>query len=330
LGFWPWQITDRVMADLIVAPAQPADRACVLQLLFQRAANEIRQQTVEQGMNLLSTGVIDPAGLLAARCDGRLVGAILSGAAPGAVGMIWPPQVVPAETCAPIEDALLAASLKALRQGGVKLLQALLAPVESDLGAALERNGFRHMTRLLYLLRRLEDLPLDSATSLAFEPSCDADSRLFTETLRQTYMDTLDCPELDSTRSMEEVVAGYRGQPGHDPSRWWLVWFGRNPVGVLLANSSVEEAAWEILYFGVVPAARGKRIGRFIVQHALKEARAAAAEMVRLAVDRRNIPALRLYKRLEFQIWDEREVFVFTIHDERASLIATHHCKADS
>ncbi len=322
------------MSDLAISPAEPAEYPAVLQILFQRAADEVRGNTIDQAVHMLSRGVLDPRGLLVARRAGRPVGAMLSTAAPGSVGLVWPPQVREVDGRAPIEDALVGASLAWMTQSGVKLAQALLSGAEVDLGPVLERNGFRHITRLLFLLRTLDNLPPDAPGSLTFQPFPSVDASVFAATMRRTYRGTLDCPEVEGVRTMEEILAGYRSQDGHDPARWWLVKGvgslfspgtdeptasgGRakkdsRPLGVLLTNRIPEEPAWEILYVGVVPEARGRGLGRLLIQFVLAEAKSAGMEAIKLAVDRRNEPALRLYKRLEFQIWDEREVFLADI-----------------
>src|SRR5262245_20066134 len=128
------------MSELAISPAEQAEYAVVLQLLFQRTSSAIRDSTIQQAVHLLSRGVLDPRGLLVAREAGRPVGVMLSSAAPGAMGLIWPPQTVPCEDHHQVEDALIAATRAWLLQRGVKLAQALLAPAEADLGVALERN----------------------------------------------------------------------------------------------------------------------------------------------------------------------------------------------
>jgi GNAT superfamily N-acetyltransferase len=298
------------MPTLAISPAEQAEYAAVLPILFQRAASDVRGDTIQQAVHLLSRGVLDPAGLLAARRAGQVVGVMLSAATPGAVGLVWPPQVAECSDREAVEDALIVASLTWLRQRQVKLAQALLSPAEADLGAALERNGFHHITSLLFLLGRLDDSPAPPPSPLSLQPYPATDASVFAATMRKTYEGTFDCPEVEGVRTIGEVLAGYRAQEGHDPARWWLVLSGEKPIGVLLANASTEEPAWEILYVGVAPQARNQGFGRHLIQHAMTQAKVAGMEVVKLAVDRRNVPALRLYKRLGFQIWDEREVFL--------------------
>jgi hypothetical protein len=270
------------MSDLSVFPATQAEYAAVLEILFQRSPAEDRKATIKRAQRLLSSGELDPRGLLVARLNGQMIGTMLAMATPGAVGLVWPPQVRRGADRTCVEDALIAATGDWLRRRGVKLAQALVPAVEADLGPALERNGFQHITKLLFQRRWLDDLsPADWVipASLTFQSS-DRARALFVTTLQRTYVGTLDCPEVDGVRTIDEVMAGYQAQEGHDPARWWLVLSGGAPVGVLLANASREEPAWEVVY------------------------------LVTLSVDSRNAPALRLYRKLGFDIWDEREIFL--------------------
>jgi ribosomal protein S18 acetylase RimI-like enzyme len=53
----------------------------------------------------------------------------------------------------------------------------------------------------------------------------------------------------------------------------------------------------ELVYVGLSRAARGRRLGDFLIQTALHETTAAGLRQLTLAVDQSNSPALRLYYR---------------------------------
>src|SRR5206468_2521593 len=111
-----------------------------------------------------------------------------------------------------------------LRQRGAKVVQTLLAPEEEGLAGPLLRNGFRRVTDLWYM-RHERGTPLarlDTPVRLTFRPFDEAEPELFQQTLLRTYEDTLDCPEVNGLRTVEEVLAGHRAQGTYDPGRWWL------------------------------------------------------------------------------------------------------------
>ena len=193
----------------------------------------------------------------------------------------------------------------------VKVAQALLSPGEAPFAAALPRNGFAHVTQLWFMRHDLRPLTQPgSPTRLDYQPYDPADPAAFHQTLQRTYEDTLDCPELNGTRTVAEVLAGHCGLGRFDPGRWLLARADGEPVGVLLLTEAAEAGEWELSYVGVVPAARRRGIGRILVHKALAEVWAVGASSLCLSVDARNHPAWRLYSELGFESVDRREVFL--------------------
>ncbi|WP_407638532.1 ribosomal protein S18-alanine N-acetyltransferase [Aureimonas ureilytica] len=70
-------------------------------------------------------------------------------------------------------------------------------------------------------------------------------------------------------------------------------------VGVVLARLTVDEA--EILTIAVDKAARGKGIGRLLMDNTLQYLHAERAASLFLEVEETNAPALALYRRLRFE-----------------------------
>ena len=212
----------------------------------------------------------------------------------------------------PVEDQLLAHATGWLQQRGAKLGQALLTPDEKHLGACLVRNGFAHVTRLCYF-RHYLDLPIKlllAKEQLTFQSYRRADKKLFCDVLARTYEGTLDCPEVNGVRSIDEVIVGHQAQGKYDAGRWWLAFAGAVPIGVLLLVEMPEAQYWELAYVGVIPEAHGQGHGRELVRKALFEARAGEAGQLSLSVDERNEPAWNLYQGLGFEPYDEREVYL--------------------
>jgi ribosomal protein S18 acetylase RimI-like enzyme len=215
-----------------------------------------------------------------------------------------------AERRTELEDALLRHANTWLHQRGVKLAQTLLAPEESFLAEPLLRSGFMAVTRLWYMRHNL-NLPvnyLNAPARLDYQ-TYDGDA-LFCQTVLRTYEGTLDCPEVNGIRSIEEVLEGHRSQGKFDPEHWWLVRDPGGSVGVLMMTEMPESGDWEVSYMGVVPEARRRGFGREILLHALCEARAADAPAVTLSVDARNQPAWNLYRSLGFEAYDQRVVYL--------------------
>ncbi len=295
--------------DAVPELARIEDWAPAFRLIFHYLPIEERERRCANALHLLERGELDPQGIFILRGPSDLRGALVCLPVPGHSALVWPPGAVEERRLA-VEDALLRHAGAWLRQRGVKLAQTLLAPDETFLAAPLLRNGFTALTRLWYMRHDL-NLPVDCLhipARLDFQPF--GDDVLFRQTLQRTYEGTLDCPEINGVRDIEEVLEGHRAQGAFDPERWWLVRDGSWPVGVLMMTEMPESGDWEVAYMGVVPEARRRGFGREMLLHALCAARAAGAPSVTLSVDARNQPAWQLYRALGFEAYDQRVVYL--------------------
>jgi mycothiol synthase len=293
-------------------PVRPDELPAAFRLLFQNAATNDQESRIVNALGLVRRGELDSQGLFVLRGRGQLLGAVLCLCLPGESALVWPPQCVPDKRRDLFEDALLRCVIDWLRAHGVRVAQALLSPEEAERAAALPRNGFDHVTHLLFLRRDLSLPPrrLKSPARLKYQTYNPSKPSLFHQTLQNTYKDTLDCPELNGVRRVEDVVVGHRGQSLFDPDLWLLALADGVPIGVLLLMRSPESHDWEISYVGVTPEARRRGFGRELVVKALAQARAAGAPNLTLSVDARNYPARELYDALGFETYDRREVFL--------------------
>ena len=76
---------------------------------------------------------------------------------------------------------------------------------------------------------------------------------------------------------------------------------------MLLLADVPSRKVWEVIYLGLTPAARGRRLGRTVVQYAIELARD-HVPWLELAVDVRNTPALKLYHSAGFIARERRTV----------------------
>ena len=71
----------------------------------------------------------------------------------------------------------------------------------------------------------------------------------------------------------------------------------QTPLGVLLLSESFRGDAMELVYIGLVPAARGRKLGEWLMNQTLAMLSAQKQSRLCLAVDSHNTPALKLYYR---------------------------------
>src|SRR5262249_33627042 len=126
-----------------------------LRLIFQRLPEEERDKRVQRALALVAAGELPAEGVRVVRGEGGVLGAIVSVPLPGASGLVWLPQTVGPDSV-PLEDGRVRGALAWLRGQGAKVAQALLVADEAPRAGPLERNGFRRVTRLVYLSHPLD------------------------------------------------------------------------------------------------------------------------------------------------------------------------------
>jgi ribosomal protein S18 acetylase RimI-like enzyme len=303
---------DRSSSAPSAEQARPDELPRAFELTFHHAAPRERRLRVANALELIHRGELDPAGVFVIRRIEDLAGAIICLPVPGASGLVWPPQTPErAPDSIELEDLLVATGLRWLRSRGAKLVQSLLAEQESNLAEPLLRNGFAHVTSLWYMRHPLRGPDLSVRNNLTLQKLADADPVLVRQTLLRSYEQSLDCPEVNGVRSIDEIIEGHRSQGVHDPGRWWLATDRGQALGVLLLASVPESSSMDLSYLGIVPDARRRGIGRSLTCKAIQEARAAGAVQLTLAVDVRNQPAWQLYRSLGFEPFERREVYLW-------------------
>ena len=291
-------------------PARPDEWPAAFRLLFHHFADD-RESRVANAVSLLQSGQLNPEGVFVLREADALVGVLPCMSLPGALALIWPPRCLDDPKGIAREDRLLEHAEQWLRRRGIKLAQSLFPPHEVVGTAALERHGFVYLTHLWYLRHTL-DVPvhcLATPARLSFV-TVEDDPERFADTLNRSYEGTLDCPEINDVRTIEEILEGHRSQGGFDPGRWWLATCADRPIGVALVALTPETGEWDVAYVGIVPEARRQGFGREMMLRVLFEARAADVPGVTLAVDGRNHPARHFYRSLGFTPFDRREVYL--------------------
>jgi mycothiol synthase len=275
-------------------------------------------------------GEIDLSGLWVTReRTGRITGALLTQPLAGKAAAVWAPEVRPSWRRNAMATALVQSALADLRARGFLLAQAVLdESAGSHASKDLARGGMPRVTELLYLERDTTPLPLVASTeshrrgrlhlagtrpgpgaSLEWRPFEPALEPEFRSVLMATYVGSMDMPELEGARSLENIVEGHRASGRFVAERWRLGHIpGEQEAAAILLMAEVPgRDVWEVVYLGLTPAARGRGLGHATLSHALELARPHVAR-VELAVDLRNRPAVRLYHAARFVARDRRAV----------------------
>jgi ribosomal protein S18 acetylase RimI-like enzyme len=194
---------------------------------------------------------------------------------------------------------LIDAACAAGAHKGIHLAQALVDPHEETLQRAYRSCAFILMAELIYL--QADVRPHISGPTLparyTWETYSERTHALFAQAVHITYQDSLDCPALNGMREMEDVILGHKASGDFDPNLWFLLCRDGKPLGVLLLAVSSRNDLVELVYLGLAVEARGKKLGEVLMRQALAVTAQQKRERLTLAVDARNVPALKLYYR---------------------------------
>jgi len=185
---------------------------------------------------------------------------------------------------------------------GSRLLQVLVEPADRDRSQLCLASGFRELTDLIYLSRGTltPALTFEQPDHIRWLHYSAQSHNLFKDIIKQTYRDSLDCPEIENLRDMEDVLCGHKVAGQFDPTGWKLLLADGNPAGVLILSPLKKGRAIELTYMGLCPEARGKGYAQYLLAEALRYAQRGQMENITLAVDCRNRPACHLYQQFGF------------------------------
>ncbi len=242
--------------------------------------------------------------------NGILAGSLLAQLQPGRSALFWPPRLIAGES-RETASKLMDIALNALAAANLCIIQTLLPTDVGEVADVFRLSGFRHFSDLLYLVCLDRDFPaVPLATDIEFLSIARDHEQRAAKLVEATYIETRDCPAVNGLRSIEDVLLGYRATGKPDSQGWLVVRHRGEDVGCLITADHDHFNTRELIYMGLVPAARRQGLGTIVVRHALWQAAVARRQRLVLAVDAANEPALRMYAAAGFQAWDRKSVFI--------------------
>ena len=244
-------------------------------------------------------GIDFEGSLMVAERGGKVVTAALPVVSPGRTMLILLPGGLSGRGVETATRDLLEPVCRWGREQDVHLAQALIDPQDSTLAKALEDGGFSRMADLHYLhvTPPADPTPPDLTPGLRWARYSERTHDLFARAIVDSYQQSLDCPALTGLRDVEDILAGHKGGGVFDPDCWFVLLEADEPLGVLLLNQTLRGDAIELTYLGLLPRARGRKLGELMMRQALAVAAAHGHSRFCLAVDAKNVPALKLYYR---------------------------------
>jgi len=188
----------------------------------------------------------------------------------------------------------------------VALAQGLVAPTDDLLLTAFEQASFRPIATLCYLQKHLSrkvaepHAPDTPPPGVCFETYTPQLREQFAVVLEASYRQTQDCPALQGLRNIDDVIAGHMATGQFDPSLWTLMRVERQAAGVLLLNPIPEAGCVELVYLGLSPQYRRRKLGSLLMQRGMWQCAKRGESYLTLAVDESNEPAVKLYRQFGF------------------------------
>jgi GNAT superfamily N-acetyltransferase len=288
----------RLALELVLRPLPPESRGPLLDAVANAGAHPL--------------GALDA--LLVVVEGEQVVAATWAQPSPGKSAALWPPEW---ERKRPkdaqvTEAALVAKAAQACDAAGVAMTQTLFEVSDDVRIASVLKAGYYKVATLQYLGRSIRgaDRKANADDLLTYEPHSPREHGRLKRLLTATYIDSLDCPGLETYRDLDDVLAGYRATGIYDPRHWLLASCEGEDVGVVLVAEHPGTDQAELIYMGLAPGARGRGLGMRLVQQAIAEAAAIGVDQLMVAVDDGNTPAKRVYERAGFAAWAKRYVYV--------------------
>ena len=247
---------------------------------------------------------------------GDPLGAVLALPRPGRIEMLLGTPLGPADDPEPTKRCLQAA-LESGRQTDNHLAQLVHVPEAVGTAEAAKLGGMEWLAELQFL--RTASVP-EQATFLASSPplqsnitwcGCDdLEKQALHAVLLETYVDAQDCPGLRGRREPEDILIGHEASGVRH--HWMVAKLRHESAGVLLLAETHEGHLLQVLYVGVVPKFRGKGLGQQFMAKA-NEIAISRKLPLSLHVDRRNTPALNLYRKFDLQPRESRVAWIAEI-----------------
>ena len=286
------------------------DPGAVLDLLNAETSDAERALERQAIAQALARGADSDCFCTRALAGQHLLGAAFAQKIAGHAAVVYPPLV---ERSAPagLAPQLVQSLDDPLRSAGVRLAQVLLTLDQVSEESSFLSAGYVSAATLLYMVAETAAVPAPPrASELTLEPATPTSQPQLESLIDATYEGTLDCPLLNGLRTASDVIAGYRAVGTHRPELWFVARDNERDLGCLLLADHPQDSNLELVYLGLIPAARGRGLGLWLARHALWLARQLGRERVVLAVDAANAPAIGVYEAAGFFGFDQRQLMI--------------------
>jgi ribosomal protein S18 acetylase RimI-like enzyme len=288
-----------ISTDLIYRPVERQEIESALRLILVTDEGLASDQAVLDFLSFAMQRKIDLNEIWIAQMGNRIAWALLPISSPGRTMLLFTPNRLPQATPVDAVRNLTERVCEHWRQREMHLAQFLLDPAEREIQNLYLNCGFQTLAELIYLSRIVRGNGLPVALPRGFELTTysRATHPAFADAIQQSYEGSLDCPALNGKRNIDDVIAGHKAAGAFEPSLWYMLSENGQARGVLILSPSNYTDAIELVYLGLVPAARKRGLGDVLMRLALESVTLQQRGELSLAVDSKNHPAMQLYFR---------------------------------
>ena len=281
-----------------------------LQFVFGHLPPSEQALRMESIMQQYHAGRIDVQGIIQAKHDGNLVGAMYAQTRPDASVMLWIPTMKPGFPLEPMFESLIQFCQSKNAFAAIAIADRDQTFDERLFCAA---GQFRYLSDLVYLVSELSsDEEPEKPYRLQFVPLSDYPENIsdrLTRLVKATYYETLDFPELMQIAPVEQVLQGYKMDAPYRPELWFFIRQEDVDIGVLFLTDAGPEQ-YELTYMGLVPSARRQGFSREIIRFAKRMAVLSNRSLLLTSVDGNNYPACQAYLSQGFKAWDRKKLYI--------------------
>jgi mycothiol synthase len=216
--------------------------------------------------------------------------------------LMGPPRWRPGVNARHVAELVAGALLESKRRGA-SIAQVMLDPQHRAVQRAMLDSGFEDIAELVYLSRQVRNPIAGRILSDQFRlwRYDRATHFRFGQCIERTYVDSLDCPRLNGRRAIDDIIDGHKAAGEFDPELWMLLSDLDNvDLGVLLLNRLHDRQGYELVYIGLTPEARGRKLADALIRTALNTLATEGGGQIITACDATNAPARKLYHRHGF------------------------------
>jgi ribosomal protein S18 acetylase RimI-like enzyme len=259
-----------------------------------------------------------PLPLLALQ-HGQFVAAAYFKRLPGNVATLG--GVRAADSFANVAVSLVTQLNDTLRSYAIPQIQAIVDVADPSTADIVGRSGFDRLTTVQHLALDLasaqpaaEDRRVNGAgvkpMAIHWLPATHLAKSRVERLIDATFVGTLDCPALNELRQQPQVLEGMLdGRDFRRVASWDLLVIDRELVGCVFLSEHPPNVA-ELAYMGLVPAARGKKLGHELMKRAMERSKLLGSCALLAAVDENNTPAIKLYSKFGFRCQQKLSVWL--------------------